>query len=96
MANFLRTLKRRKQREEGTMANKNEPQAEENRFEEKLFSDAEFEVFTQKHNRYQEAARDVNEFLDFLRKQHGVKAEDGWQLGPKGFFRPVKSPGDTE
>lgn len=96
MANFLRTLKRRKQREEGTMENKNEPQAEENRFEEKPFSEAELEAFTQKHNRYQEAARDVNEFLDFLRKQHGVSADEGWQLGPKGFFRPVTPPGGAE
>lgn len=91
MANFLRKLKRRKQREGNEMATENAPQVEENRFEEKLFSEAELEAFTQKHNRYQEAVRDVNEFLDFLRKQHGVSADEGWQLGPKGFFRPVKS-----
>ena len=55
--------------------------------EEKLFSEAEMELFSAKYAKYQEAANEVNEFLDFLKKQHGISGEASWQLGQRGFVR---------
>jgi hypothetical protein len=57
--------------------------------EEKNFTEAEFKIFKRKFDAYQEAADKVNEFMAFLREQHGVEGEQGWQLGEKGFYRAI-------
>ena len=65
--------------------------AAEPRVEEKRFSEAELKAFTKKYGELKKAEAEVNEFLTFLREQHGVEAKDGWQLGQLGFFREVQA-----
>lgn len=65
--------------------------------EERNFTAAEMELFNGKYAVYQKAANEVNELLAFLKKQHGIRDGEGWQLGQRGFVRPVKAvPSVTE
>lgn len=59
--------------------------------ETKKFSAAENKALGQKMQKYQEAANVVNEFLDFLKQQHGIGDNEGWQLGEGCFVRPAKA-----
>lgn len=60
--------------------------------EEKPFSEAELKIFKRKWDAYQEAMGEANELLTFLRDQHGVDGEPGWQLGERGFVRQAPPP----
>lgn len=53
------------------------------------FSAAELEVLQERMKTYRESINSVNEWIQFLTKQHNVKQEDGWQLGETGFVRQV-------
>lgn len=63
--------------------------------EERPFSEAELETLTKKYAKLNEATAEVNEFLDFLKKQHGIEKGEGWQLGQRGFVRETAPPPPT-
>lgn len=55
------------------------------------FSAAELEEFQERKKAYHESIDAVNKWIAFLMKQHGIKQEDGWQLGETGFVREIKT-----
>jgi hypothetical protein len=54
--------------------------------DERLFSKAEGELFLARYEVFQAAQKQLEEIVDFLRKQHAIEGE-GWQVGQNGFFR---------
>lgn len=70
---------------------KQQPVANAPQIEERNFTAAEMELFNGKYAVYQKAANEVNELLAFLKKQHDIADGEGWQLGQRGFVRPVKA-----
>jgi hypothetical protein len=64
-----------------------------NNVETKEFSAPELEVLQERMKAYHESVAKVNEWIQFLTKQHNVKESDGWQLGETGFVRQV--PGEV-
>jgi hypothetical protein len=59
--------------------------------EEKPFTEAELELLRPKLKAYEDAAEKLNECMGFLKKQHGVSDNEGWQLGQRGFVRRVEA-----
>jgi len=55
--------------------------------EERTFSEAELELFAAKYEVFQKAQADVEEVVTFLKKQHKIVGEEGWQIGQSGFFK---------
>lgn len=53
----------------------------------KEWTAAEKKAFEKKHKPYREAAAEVNGFIDFLKEQHSVADNEGWQLGDGCFVR---------
>lgn len=55
------------------------------------FSEAEKKAFEKKHKPFREAAAEVNSFIEFLKEQHGIGDNEGWQLGDGCFVRRVQA-----
>jgi hypothetical protein len=53
------------------------------------FTEAELKALNKKMKVFNDARDDVNEFLSFLQEQHGIGKGEGWNMGEKGFFRPL-------
>ena len=56
--------------------------------EERKFSEPQKRMLQQKLQRAQMAQNDLNEFVAFLREEHGVDLT--WQMTPEGFMKPEK------
>lgn len=51
------------------------------------FSEAEKKAFEKRAKPYREAAEAVNGFVEFLKEQHNIADNEGWQLGNGCFVR---------